>query len=264
MKTIVITGSTRGIGFGLAEAFLAQGCSVVISGRTRQAIDEATSKLSLRYDPARIFETSCDVSDFNQVQDLWDAAQDHYGKIDIWINNAGMAHPQTDIQDYTPELIHKVLDTNLAGVIQGTTIALRGMYAQGSGAIYNVEGFGSNGGRMVSGLGLYGSSKAALRFFDDNLFQEVEGTSIIAGALQPGMVITDLITNQYQNRPEDWERAKRIFNIIGNRVEDVAPWLADQILKNTKNGVRFSYTSPAKIMLRFLTAPIVKRNIIDE
>jgi short-subunit dehydrogenase len=127
-----------------------------------------------------------------------------------------------------------------------------------------MEGFGSNGGRMVRGLGLYGASKAALRFFDDALFQEVEGTSIIAGALQPGMVITGMITDQYQNRPEDWKRAKRIFNIIANRVEDVAPWLVERMLQNTKNGVRFAYTSPTKIMLRFLTAPIIKRKVIDE
>ena len=76
------------------------------------------------------------------------------------------------------------------------------------------------------------------------------------------MVITDMITTQYTGQPQAWERAKRIFNIIAERVETVAPWLAQKVLENQKSGAVLSYSSSIKIMGRFLTAPFNKRKII--
>jgi hypothetical protein len=77
------------------------------------------------------------------------------------------------------------------------------------------------------------------------------------------MVITDMITSQYLGKPEEWQKASRIFNIIADRVETVTPWLAQKVLENQKNGVRIAWGSSAKITWRFLTAPFIKRKIID-
>jgi hypothetical protein len=77
------------------------------------------------------------------------------------------------------------------------------------------------------------------------------------------MVITDLITTQYEGRPEDWERAKGIFNILADRVENVAPWMAHKVLENTRHGVEISYLSGAKVLGRFLLAPFRARRVID-
>ena len=104
MKTIAITGSTRGLGYGLADSFLAQGCSVAISGRTQPAVQAAVEKLSSVYEPDRVFGWPCDVTHFEQVQALWDAAKSRFGHIDIWINNAGIAHAQTAFWDLDPGL----------------------------------------------------------------------------------------------------------------------------------------------------------------
>ena len=261
-KIVVITGSTQGIGFGLADSFLKLGCSVVVSSRTPEKVREAVKELSQSYAPERVFGQPCDVCDFSQVQVLWDQAKSHFGRIDIWINNAGMANAQKKFWEHDPETIHKVVETNLTGAMYGSVVAVRGMLAQGFGAIYNMEGYGSNGRRMVAGLALYGSTKAGLRFFDQALMEEVQGTPVLVGFLQPGMVITEMITRQYEGRPpEEWQRAKRVFNIIADRVETVTPWLAQQVLENRKNGATISWISRGKIMSRFLLAPFQKRDL---
>jgi NAD(P)-dependent dehydrogenase (short-subunit alcohol dehydrogenase family) len=246
VKNIVITGSTRGIGYGLADSFLHLGSAVAISGRTQEAVDEAVAELAAKHDAGRIWGRPCDVSDFEQVQALWGAAQARFGQIDVWINNAGIGHPQVSFWKLSPSQVE----------------ALEGMLGQGFGAIYNMEGLGS-GGPKVAGTSVYAASKAGLSYFDEMLAQETRGTPILVGTLNPGMVITDLVTKPYDGRPEEWERAKRIFNIIADRVETVAPWLAQKILDNTQNGVSISRMSTWKVAGRFLASPFRKRDLFE-
>ena len=135
MKTVVITGSTRGIGFGLADSFLAEGCAVVVSGRTEAAVSEAVSRLAARHDAQRISGQPCDVSDYAQVQALWDAAVARFGRVDIWINNAGIAHPVSDFEQLPPEQMKAIVETNVLGAMHGARVALKGMQAQGFGSL---------------------------------------------------------------------------------------------------------------------------------
>ena len=264
MKSIIITGSTRGIGRGLADSFLALGCSVTVSGRTQVNVDKATTELSAKYKPASVFGHPCDVRQFEQVQALWDAAGAHFGQVDIWINNAGISHPQLDFCEQSPEQIQAVVSTNTIGAMYGAQVAIRGMLDQGFGSVYNMEGLGSDG-RRVEGLTLYGCTKSGLRYLTDALVEETRDTPVLVGALLPGMVVTDFLTGQYEERPEeDWERAKRIFNILADRVETVTPWLAERVLANQKTGVRISWLSRGKIMGRFLTARFRKRDLFGE
>jgi len=200
MKTIVITGSTRGIGFGLADAFLARGCRVTVSGRSQASVDEAAGKLAARHGAERVFGYPCDVTDFEAVQGLWDASKAHWGKVDIWINNAGIAHAQTDLREQAPEEMAAVVETNVVGSLFGAKVALTGMLEQGSGSLYNLEGLGSDG-RKIEGLTVYGTTKHAVKYLTDALVKEVEGTPVLVGALRPGMVITEMLTQQYKDRP---------------------------------------------------------------
>jgi NAD(P)-dependent dehydrogenase (short-subunit alcohol dehydrogenase family) len=261
-KIVVITGSTRGIGYGLADSFLALDCAVVVSGRTDEAVGKAVGELSAKYEADRVFGQPCDVTVYRQVQALWDAVVARFGKIDIWINNAGIGHPQVSFWKLPAEQIEAVLNTNLLGAMVGSKVALQGMLEQGSGAIYNLEGLGS-GGFRVPGTSVYATSKAGLRSFDETLAREARDTPVIVGALRPGMVITDLVTKPYEGRPEEWESAKRIFNIIADRVETVTPWLARRVLDNTKNGARISWSSTWKVMGRFATALFRKRDLFE-
>jgi len=263
MQTIIITGSTRGIGFGLAQAFLARGCAVVISGRQPDAVEAACHTLAADYAPARVFGQACDVNDYAQVHALWEAAVTQFGAVDIWINNAGIGHPTMKLWELEPQQLSAVVTTNIIGTLYGSRVAIRGMLAQERGALYNMEGMGSDG-RKHDGLALYGSTKYALHYLNESLIKEVQGTPLIVGLIRPGMVITDLITRQYEARPEEWARAKKIFNLIAERVETVTPWLADRILANRKNGALIQYNSRLKLLGRFLTAPFNQRDLFNE
>ena len=260
MKSIVITGSTRGIGYGLAESFLTRNCSVMVSGRSREGVDNAIGELRSEHTENRVFGHPCDVRDPEQLKALWDEAMSRFGKIDIWINNAGLSGPQMMTWELAPEQVQEVVDTNILGVIFGSQIAVRGMLDQGYGNIYNMEGMGGDG-RMHEGLIPYGMTKYGVNYFTRGLVKETKGKSLIVGSIRPGMVLTSFLTDQYKDRPEEFEKAKRIFNIIVNRVEDVVPWLAQKILENDKHGICISYMSRWKFLFRFLSAPFTKRDI---
>ncbi len=260
MKTVVITGSTRGIGRGLADSFLSLGCAVTISGRTTARVEEAVTSLASKYGPERVLGHPCDVARLEEVQALWDAAQSQFGRIDIWINNAGISHPRLDFWNQPPERIQAVVNTNLVGAMYGSKVALRGMLDQGFGALYNMEGLGSDG-RQVEGMTLYSATKYGLAYLTDALAEETRGTPVLVGALSPGMVVTDMLTNEEVRSSEDWEAAKRIFNILGDRVEVVTPWLARKVLANERTGARIKWLTRGKISARFLAAPFRKRDL---
>jgi len=260
MKTIVITGSTRGIGYGLAEAFLCQGCRVAISGRSQENVNNAVAVLSAAHSSEDIFGCPCDVTHSDQLQHLWNASKQHFGAIDIWINNAGISHPNINFYQHPPERLQTVVATNLLGVMYGSRVAIAGMLEQGHGSLYNMEGFGSDG-RKMPGMALYGSTKYALRYLTKSLVIETRGTPVIVGALSPGMVVTDLLTRNAREGAEDWDRAKRIFNILADRVETVTPWLAQHVLANTRSGARIQWLTGSKMLGRFLMAPFRKREL---
>ena len=261
-KIIVITGSTRGIGYGLVESFLSLGCSVTVSGRGEQAVEKTVAGLKSRFEADRIFVTACDVTNPDQVQALWDKSIERFGKVDIWINNAGWSGEPGLVWERPSEEVTGVIATNLLGTTYGAQTAMKGMLAQGFGAIYNMEGMGGDG-RKHAGLTMYGTSKYAVHYFTESLALEAKETPVIVGSLRPGMVITDLLTERYKDRPEEWERAKKIFNIIADRIENVTPWLAKRMLVNQKNGAILAYSSILKLLWRMVSQPFNRRNLFQ-
>lgn len=264
MKTIVITGSSKGIGYGLADNFLRLGHQVVLNGRTQASLGQALSALAGRHSAQRIAALACDLGQHAQAAALWDFALDRYGAVDIWINNAGTSQSQANFWELDADAIQELIQTNIIGAMFGARVALSGFLEQGWGAFYNMEGLGSDG-RRVAGLTLYGTSKRALSYLTDSLAAEVKGTPVLVGAIRPGMVLTDLILARYRGRPaEEWEDARRIFNILADRVETVTPYLAEQVLKNKANGARINWLTPGKVFWRFLTAGISKRDLFKD
>ena len=264
MKTIIITGSTRGIGFGLAENFLQLGHRVVISGRSQESVAQTVEKLADNYSKDRVDGIPCDMRDYQQVEGLWRYGKERFGEIDIWINNAGIGQSQTEFWELDPNLIQGLVDTNITGAMFGAKVALAGFKEQGRGAFYNMEGLGSDG-RQVEGLTLYGSSKRALNYLTDSLASEVKGTGVIVGALSPGMVLTDFILSRYKGMdPAEWESARQIFNILADKVDTVTPFLVDKMLQNQKNGARIMWLTPVKAFWRFLTASFSKRDLFAD
>jgi hypothetical protein len=72
-----------------------------------------------------------------------------------------------------------------------------------------------------------------------------------------------MLRDRYTDRPDEWERARRIFNILAEPVEKVAPWLAHQMLVNQKNGAILSYSTPWKMFWKFISSPFSKRKVFD-
>jgi len=262
MKAVVITGSTRGIGYGLADSFLTLGCAVTISGRSAEGVENAVATLAMKHESDRLFGHSCDVTDFDQVQILWDNSKERFSRVDIWVNNAGVSNPQADFWHQSPKRVADVVNTNVLGAMYGSLVALQGMMEQGFGGLYNMEGLGSDG-RTMRGLAPYGTSKAGLAYLTRSLARETKGTAVVVGGLRPGMVLTELITKEYEGRPDEWERFKPILNILAERVETVTPWLAGRVLTNTKNGVTISWLTRRKVFFRFLMSPFRKRRLFD-
>jgi len=263
MKIVVITGSSRGIGFGLASAFLSRNCAVVLSGSSQESTQAALEKLEGKYNPDQLIGIPCDVRHYEQVRVLWDGAVSRFGRVDIWINNAGLSGPVKVLWEQAPETAREVIETNLLGVIYGSKVALKGMLAQNFGSIYSMEGMGSDG-RMHAGMTLYGTTKYGLKYLNDSLVKETQGTPIIVGAIRPGMVVTDLIVDQYKDKPKEWQQVKRIFNIIADRVENVTPLVVEQILSNERTGRRINYLSSWGLLLRFLSLPFTKRDVFSD
>ncbi|GAB1422422.1 SDR family oxidoreductase [Anaerolineales bacterium] len=262
MKVFVITGSTRGIGLGLAEECLKRDCAVVISSRSQAAVDQVVTELTKKYGSSRIWGHACDMSDYAQVQSLWDAAIKAFNKVDYWINNAGIDLPNQMFWELDVADFQSIVNINLIGVMNGSHIALKGMLAQNSGQIFNMEGFGS-GNQMRPGYTAYGSTKRALTYFTQSLAKEVQDKPVKVCTLSPGIVITELLLGSYTSE-EAKNKAKKIFNILGDKVETVTPYLIDEILKNTKNGASIAWLSTPKVALRFMTSPFKKRDLFSE
>ncbi len=254
-KVVVVTGSTRGIGKGLAREFLKRGHSVVVSGRTRSAVDQTTSEIMVdAVNGAHVVGIPCDVSNYDDVQSLWDRAVAAMGRVDIWINNAGQSNARFPVGRLSQDDVDSIPRTNLTGTINGSRVSLAGMTKQGFGAIYNFEGFGSNGMRQ-RGISLYGATKFAITYFNKCLERETRDTPVIVGLLSPGIVITDLsIRDKEKVSPKQWEFTVKIYNILADRVETVTPWLVQQVLQNTRHGARFAWLTRGKSLWRFLSS----------
>ena len=259
MGVVVITGSTRGIGLGLARAFLELGESVVVSGRTQGAVDRAIEELG---GGDKVAGAPCDVTDLAPVQGLWDAAVDAFGGVDVWINNAGIANTVGKVWELEADELERVVRTNVSGAMLGCKVAIAGMIEQGRGAVYNIEGLGSDG-RKVEGLATYGTTKRGVAYLTEALAAEVKGTPVIVGGIRPGMVITDMLMDGLPEAGAERDRYVKVYDTLADRVETVAPWVAERVLGNRKNGRVISWLSGGKVMWRFATAGITGRKVVD-
>ncbi len=261
---VVITGSTRGLGLRMAREFLARGCSVMVSGRMWSAVDATTHLLAGEHKGALVRGFPCDTGNPAQVDALWDAAVDALGGVDHWINNAGIGQPTIPLWELPPRDMEAIVRTDLLGILYGARAAMKGMTAQGSGAIWFMEGHGSDG-RIMSGLSVYGAAKRALRYAAHALAVEAKASGILVGTLSPGIMITDFTMKQVnRNDPAAWERTKKVFNILADKPETVAAFLVPRILAAKKSGAHIAWLTNGKIMLRFMTAGIVKRSVIED
>ena len=132
MATVVITGSTKGVGRGLANEFARLGHNVVISSRSQDDIINATEIMNAN-SKGTIIGQVCDISDKRELEALWKLAKDEFGKVDYWINNAGYASGQNPVHKIPESLVQTMITTNSLGTVFGSQVAIKGFREQGNG-----------------------------------------------------------------------------------------------------------------------------------
>ena len=261
-KTILITGSSRGIGYGMASEFLKRGHQVIVNGRNEDVLTDALEKL--KPIGSGVAGHAGDIREEKTFQELIDLAIKSFGRIDIWINNAGVPQAHRYFHELSSAEIEELVSVNITSLMLGSRSALRFFMDQGFGKIFNMEGFGSDG-RMMDKLTLYGTSKRAVQYFSRSLSREVKEKNIQVGILSPGMVRTDFL-NQASTEASvaERERIRRVFDILAEEVDVVAAFLVPRILASKKKYDRIEYLSfprmfPKLIKLMFLKSQTTEK-----
>jgi short-subunit dehydrogenase len=182
-KTVVITGGTSGVGRAAAETFALEGCNVVIGARGEKGLEETVALLRDLGVIALAVKT--DVSSADEMKNLAEQALQFNGRIDIWINNAGVM-ATGKFEDMSPEAVDQVIKTNLLGYLHGAHVVLPIFKKQSDGILINNI---SIGGWVPTPYGTaYSASKYGIRGMVDALQGEIrEFPNIHVCALYPGM-----------------------------------------------------------------------------
>lgn len=267
MKTVVITGSARGLGLFMAKVFRMNNYNVIISDLSEDALIKAEKELLDIKSNAKVGYLVCNVTKSDDISDLIKYTIEEFGCIDIWINNAGVNQPDKAIWELSEKEIDLVLDVDLKGAVMGSKLVMEEMVKNHRGSIYNVEGYGSNDAMML-GLSIYGTSKRAITYFTQALAKENEerNTGIIVGRLSPGIMITDFITNALGNgeKIELDEKTKKVYNILGDYPDVVSEFLVNGMINNTKNNAHIEWLTNGKAAWRFMTAAFNKRDFFKD
>jgi len=186
-KTAIVTGGTKGIGRGIAEALRRESVTVCIAARHQSEIDEAVKELN-QGNEGRAIGFVCDVRDYDQVKALIDYTVKELGGLDILVNNAGIGIFQK-VEDTTPEDFRAVLETNVFGVFYCCHEAIPQMRRRGGGYIINISSLA--GVNAHPQMAAYNASKFGLNGFSEALMQEVRHDNIKVSYIMPGSVNTE-------------------------------------------------------------------------
>ena len=211
-KVAFVTGSTRGIGLGVATALHAAGAKVAIVGRDVAKAQAVAAALG-----ERAVGVSCDVADGGQVEAAIAAAEQALGPIDILVNNAGLTRDNLLLRLSETDW-DTVLDANLKGACFTTKAVVKGMMKRRSGRIVNVTSIvGLTGNK---GQANYAASKAGLIGFTKSVAKEYASRGVLVNAIAPGFIETDMTAAL----PEDGRTALLEGIALGRlgRPEDVA------------------------------------------
>lgn len=190
-KVIVITGSTRGFGLATAKACLAAGATVIVTGRSQEAVDRTLNGMQA---PGRMAGFIVDVRDEAQVHQLAAQVIEKFGHFDIWINNAGYSSAAGMALDTNPREALDMFMTNDLGAMHGTQAALKHFLARKTGLLVNIYGNGSFL-RPATPTAMYGATKAWLTSFTRSLAKENAGSGVQILGFSPGMMTTDMLTS---------------------------------------------------------------------
>lgn len=188
MKTVFISGSSRGIGKQIAYTFGKNGYHVILNGATREQTLQNTKQefLEQGISCSAIF---ADVSIYENCQKIFDEIKKTYGKIDVLVNNAGISHIGL-FSDMSPQQWKKILSVNLESVFNCTHCALESMLHYHSGSIINISSMW--GQRGASCEAVYSATKGGIDAFTKSMAKELGPSGIRVNAVSCGMIDTEM------------------------------------------------------------------------
>lgn len=243
---VLITGSTKGIGYALTKEFLKAGDNVIICSRSDERVESALQNLRGEFGELHVWGTKCDVRQGDDVKNLVSFAKEKLEHIDIWINNAGSnAYSYKPLSEASDDDLIEVVTTNTLGLMICCREAIKMMLNQPRGGhIFNIDGAGSDG-RPTPRFAAYGATKRSVVHLTKSLQAELQMQdvkNVIVHNLSPGMVTTDLLMSGANTK-----QAKFFINVLAEPAEVVAEYLVPSIRSIPAKGS----TKPTYI--RFLT-----------
>ncbi|NND36592.1 MAG: SDR family oxidoreductase [Gammaproteobacteria bacterium] len=250
---IVITGSTRGLGFATAKRLLSEGHSVTISSESGADVTEALEQLETMGLQAR--GTRCDISSEDDVRRLLRLVRDGGLEIDGWINNAGVPGVTGRTDQLPTAALMKLVDINIKGTCLCSMHALRLFQAQGHGRLLNVVGRGEKS--PVPFANAYGPSKMWIRNFTMAAAKEVKGSNIAVATFQPGLVHTKMtleirVVRGHERRVKYLGALQRF---LGNEPEIPGDAMAAVITGDMKNGKAYRAPVFGPFFSRLISPP---------
>ncbi len=235
MKTALITGSSRGIGAAIARR-LAKSYKIVIN--YNKSKEPALALLEeLRQINPNVIAVKAELSKEAEVDYLFKTAEANFGHVDILVNNAGRSYLGL-IQDMDFEKWQEIINTNLNSVFLATKRALEPMISQKSGVIINISSIWGKEGAALEAA--YSASKGAVNAFTKALSKELAPSNIRVNAIAPGVVLTDMMKNNYSERELDLIREdiglgrfadpKEIANLVSFLISDEASYITGSII----------------------------------
>lgn len=203
MYTALVTGGTKGIGYGIAEALLDSGGKVMITGRDAAGVEAAVARLRAHVDdPARVLGRAVDVRQRAAVDALVTGTVEAFGSLNILINNAGVGL-FTPVEETTDENWAQVIETNLTGAFYCSRAAIPVMRKAGGGWIINMASLA--GRNYFANASAYCASKAGLVAFSEALMLEVRNDDIRVSVVMPGSVATEFLGPSGRKDDESWK-----------------------------------------------------------
>ncbi|WP_170576412.1 SDR family NAD(P)-dependent oxidoreductase [Ruegeria atlantica] len=191
-KVAIVTGAARGIGRACVERLLADGANVVLADVDTDRLAETMEEIAA---PDRTLSVQTDVASKEQVDALVEAAVDRFGRLDIMVNNAGIA-PIMDFLDVTEDIYDRVMDVNLKGAFLGTQAAARQMIAQGDGGVV-VNMSSINSGLANPSVATYAISKGGMNQVTTTAAVAFAPHNIRVVGVGPGTIMSEMIQGAF-------------------------------------------------------------------
>ncbi len=186
-RVAIVTGASRGLGRAMALALAEAGADVAVAARSRPDLEETAQRVTAL--GRRAVAVSTDVTDYPQVERLVEATVGALGRLDIVVNNSGIARV-APVAELSPEQFGETLRVNLAGVFHGCRAAAARLIAQGSGKVINVASVLAQVG--LPGYAAYAASKGGVIAFTRALGVEWARHNVQVNALAPGWFVTEM------------------------------------------------------------------------